>query len=69
MNKFNAAIAANRELGFIRGLNHAQKLAIARGHFELAMAIGEQIISIDTFILANTNPAEPSRASADRMRA
>lgn len=50
-------LSKSRELGFIRGLAHAQKLAAARGQYALAAEIGRLAVEADIEILASTKIA------------
>jgi hypothetical protein len=46
----------DRELGLVRGLHLAQKLALARGYYDFVEQLGDLACSpSDTFILANTS--------------
>jgi hypothetical protein len=55
--ELNKLLATAREIGFMRGINHAADMASKAHHLDLAIAIRSQIFEADTFGLANKKVA------------
>lgn len=60
--------ATSRELGFVRGLALAAKIARENGDLSTCIRIGEVIFTQDTFVLANTKDGEGTPIAPELAR-